>query len=84
MDILNFNTLPRESGTLLGLSFYNIVVKPMIKMTKKSIEDSMGNTNERITKFYKEAVKQTFKVWLKVELNNTQNIFKLIDEFFKW
>ena len=35
MDILNFNTLPRESGTLLGLSFYNIVVKPMIKMTKK-------------------------------------------------
>ena len=53
----------------------------MIKMTKKAVEDNMGNTNERLTKFYKEAVKQTFKVWLKVEPNNTQNILKLIDEF---
>jgi len=26
-DILNLNTLPRECGTLLGLSFYNIIIK---------------------------------------------------------
>ena len=78
-DILNLNTLPRESGTLLGLSFYNIIIKPIIKMTKRTVEEN--DSDEKIITFYKETIKQTFLVWLKVEPNNTKETLKLIDEF---
>ena len=76
-DILN--ALSRESGTLLGLSFYNIIIKPIIKMTKRSVEEN--DSDEKIITFYKETIKQTFLVWLKVEPNNTKETLILIDEF---
>ena len=43
MYILDFNTLPRESETLLELSFYNIIVKSMGKISIRKNLNSKKN-----------------------------------------
>ena len=48
-------------------------------MTKRTVEEN--DSDEKIITFYKETIKQTFLVWLKVEPNNTKETLKLIDEF---
>ena len=34
-DLLERKTLPRETRTLLGLSFYSIIIKPILKLLNK-------------------------------------------------
>ena len=31
-DVIDFSTLPKESGVILGLSFYSIIIKPLLKI----------------------------------------------------
>ena len=38
-DFIDFSTLPKESGVILGLSFYNIIIKQHL------IEDFLSNNN---------------------------------------
>ena len=79
-DTLKLNTLPKEAGTLLNISFYNIVIKPILKITEKIINSNQNILNTLHKDFIKKAIKETFKVWIKVEKNNTTEILKLIDE----
>ena len=34
-DLLESNTLPRETGSILGISFYSIIIKPILKLLIK-------------------------------------------------
>ena len=34
-NVLFKDTLPKESGTLLGISYYNIIMKPLLKLITK-------------------------------------------------
>ena len=75
-DILDRKTLPRETGTLLGISFYSIIIKPILKiLDKEHIKKDMDKYN-----FFKDAPKSTFKTWISVEPNNTPNIKIYIDD----
>ena len=38
-DVIDFSTFPKESGVILGLSFYNIIIKQHL------IEDFLSNNN---------------------------------------
>ena len=62
--------MPRESGSLIGISFYSIVIKPLLKLYKKEYELN----DEEMIEFMKESIKQAFKTWIKYEPNNTLQI----------
>ena len=74
LDILSINTLPKESGTLMGLSFYNIIIKPMLKITDKIINQYTNENQSYQKDFIIKAIKKTFHTWLKVEKNNTNEV----------
>ena len=75
-DLLERKTIPRETCTILGLSFYSIIIKPILKLLNK---EHIKADNDMIN-FYIEAMKNIFKTWLKVEPNNTEKIKQYIDE----
>ena len=79
-DILKLNTLPKEAGTLLNLSFYSIIIKPLLKISEKIINYNGNIKNSIHEDFIKKTIKEAFKVWIKVEKNNTTEILKLINE----
>ena len=75
-DLLERKTIPRETCTLLGLSFYSIIIKPILKLLNKE----HIKADEDMINFYIEAMKNIFKTWLKVEPNNTEKIKQYINE----
>jgi len=81
IDLLMFNTLPKESSTLMGLSFYNIIIRPMLKITDKIINQYTNESNSLHKNFIIKAIKKTFQTWLKVEKNNTTEVLNLINDF---
>ena len=34
-DVIDFSTFPKESGVLIGHSFYSIIIKPLLKIYEK-------------------------------------------------
>ena len=35
-EVIDFSTMPRESGSLIGISFYSIIIKPLLKLQKRT------------------------------------------------
>ena len=68
--------MPRESGSLIGISFYSIIIKPLLKLYKKEYELN----DEEMIEFMKESIKQAFKTWIKYEPNNTLQIKEYIND----
>ena len=68
--------MPRESGSLIGISFYSIIIKPLLKLYKREQEIN----DEEMVEFMKEATKQAFKTWIKYEPNNTLKIKEFIND----
>ena len=81
-DTLLGNTLPREAAVLMGISYYNIIVKPFLKLLKNITLRTNNNFqfNPQI-EFMKKACKNIFKTWLVVEPNLTTKIKEMIDDF---
>lgn len=50
-EIIDFSTMPRESGSLIGISFYSIIIKPLLKLYKKEYELN----DEEMIEFMKES-----------------------------
>ena len=76
-DTLLRNTLPREASVLMGISFYNIIIKPIIKIYYKLLD--RGNKSPQMN-FLSKAIINTFKIWIKVEPNLTTKIKELIED----
>ena len=68
-DVINFSTFPKESAAIIGLSYYNIIIKPLLKLYEKEEKISSPKHLE----FFREACKTAFKLWLSKESNNTES-----------
>ena len=68
--------MPRELSSLIGISFYCIIIKPLLKLYKREQEIN----DEEMVEFMKEATKQAFKTWIKYEPNNTLKIKEFIND----
>ena len=75
-DILERKTLPRETGSILGISFYSIIIKPILKL----LANPQILNDKQMSLFFKESIKKIFKAWLNVEPNNTIKIKEYIED----
>ena len=75
-DVIDFSTFPKESGVILGLSFYNIIIKPLLKIYEKEKKISIP---EHLS-FFRESCKIAFRLWLQKEPNSTTPIKYLIED----
>ena len=81
-DTLVGNTLPREAAVLMEISYYNIIVKPTLKLLNNISLRTNDNfqVNTQIV-FIKKAIKNIFKTWLQAEPNLTTKMKEMIDDF---
>lgn len=83
-DIMGEATIPKESFAAFGMSFYDIIVRPTLKMIQRS---ERVTADDEESEMLKEASKKIFKVWLSGEQNHTLSIRKEITEIIedrKW
>ena len=59
--VIDFSTMPREAASLIGLSYYSIIIKPLLKIHKKYQETN----NKDMEQFMEEACKKDFTIWTK-------------------
>ena len=71
--------MPKESSALYGLSYYNIIIRPLIKI----ILNTTQKDNDDYINFLKEASKKAFLVWTTFEQNHNEKILNLIDNVLK-
>ena len=59
----------REASALVGLSYYSIIIKPLLKIYSTEFEHGTKSMIE----YYKEACKNALKIWITkpAEPNNT-------------
>ena len=72
-NVLFRDTFPKESGTILGISYFSIIVRPLLQIITKQ---KQNNINDGYTDFLYETSKKAFIIWNKVEENNTDEIKK--------
>ena len=78
-ELLKRSTQPRESATLLGCSFYSIIIKPLLKiMTQATENNDKDLLNDSI-----EATEKTFQYWTQVEPNHNPTIINEIKTFIE-
>lgn len=66
---------------LYGCVFlYNIIIRPILKITDKIINQYTNESNSLHKSFIIKAIKKTFQTWLKVEKNNTTEVLNLIND----
>ena len=56
--VIDFSTMPREAASLIGLSYYSIIIKPLLKIHKKYQETN----NKDMEQFMEEACKKAFTI----------------------
>ena len=76
-DVIDFSTFPKETSVILGLSFYSIIKKPLLKIYQKEKKISIP---EHLA-FFKDACKIAFQLWIQKEPNNTEPVKQLIEDF---
>ena len=64
--ILSAATLPRESAALFGLSYYDIIIKPLLRLIER---DALVTADEEQTSFLIEACKPALLYWTTAEPN---------------
>ena len=79
-NVLFKDTMPKESGTLMGISYYSIIIKPLLKLLTDQYNN---NSNDEYKEFLYEASKKAMHAWIKVEENNTPEIKELINEYIE-
>ena len=78
-DIIQFSTMPKESAALYGLSFYNIIIRPLIKIILNTTE----NDNNEYKSFLCEAAKKAFILWTTFEKHHGERTLNLIENVIK-
>ena len=57
-DVIEFSTFPKETSVILGLCFYSIIIKPLLKLYQKEKKISIP---EHLS-FFKDACKIAFQL----------------------
>ena len=78
-DLLRRSTQPKESSTLLGCSYYSIIIKPILKLI---VQASENNDKEQLD-FLIEAAQKAFLHWTEVEQNHDQPVINQIKNFLQ-
>ena len=76
-ELLKRSTQPRESATLLGCSYYSIIIKPLLKI----MEQAKENDDKELLEYLIEATGKTFLYWVHAEPNHNPQIITQIKRF---
>ena len=65
------STLPKESASLFRMGFYDIMIRPLLKVLERnhSVVSDVDQTN-----FLKDIAKKAFLVWISIETNQSDTI----------
>lgn len=76
--VVGFITMAREAASLIGPSYYSLIIKPRLKIHKKH----QDVYNKEMEQFMEETCKTVFFIWRKeiAEPNNTYAIKALIND----
>ena len=74
-NLIEFNTLPRESASAFGLGYYEIIIRPIKKLIERN-QSFSGNEEE--TKMLNESLISALKQWLIAEPNHTRKVKEII------
>ena len=69
--LIEFSTLPRESASAFGLGYYEVILRPVMKLRKRS-KININNADE--DELLKEGIKEIMKQWLVSEPKHTDEI----------
>ena len=75
-QIIQRLTLPREAAALIGLSFYDTFIKPLLKLRQRY----KNNKNEELTKYITKAIHKAMITWTKAEPNLRPEIIEQINK----
>jgi len=68
-------TFPKESASLFKMGFYDIMIRPLVKV----IERNLAVINDlQQTEFLKEVTKKALLVWLSIETNQFEKVKELV------
>ena len=73
--IIEYKTLPRESASIFGLGYYELIIRPIKKLIERNYEFTK---NEDEDKMLNESMKDALKYWLIAEPKHTDKINELI------
>ena len=76
-NVLNSQTTPRETAALFGLSYYNVIIKPLVKLIERN--HRVMNDSQQ-TQFLKEKSTEAFRFWCSAEPNLTLEMKQIINE----
>ena len=74
--VIKHDTTPRESLELAGLSYFNIIINPLLKLLERNVAIGIEDTK---VKFYRQAIFNAFSVWKDVEPNLHESIIRGIN-----
>ena len=74
-NLIEHNTLPRESASAFGLGFYDIIIRPLKKLIERN---KIFTDNNDETEMLNDCLITSLKYWLKAEPNHTKNVLELI------
>ena len=74
-NIIEYKTLPRESASVFGLGYYELIIRPIKKLIERNYEYTK---NEDEDKMLNDSLKDAFKFWLIAEPKHNDNINELI------
>ena len=78
-ELLKRSTQPRESATLLGCSYYSIIIKLLLKI----MEQAKENDDKELLEYLIEATGKTFLYWVHAEPNHNPQIISQIKTFIE-
>ena len=58
-DLLERKTLSRETGSILGISYFSIIIKPILKL----LTTPQISNDEMMSLFFKESLKKIFRIF---------------------
>ena len=79
-NLLEYSTMPRETASSFRLGYYDIIIRPVLKLIKRNKEFTQNIEEDSMLK---EAAKELFKYWLIAEPNQTEKVKEAINKNIK-
>ena len=74
-DLLEYSTLPRECASSFGLGYYDVIIRPVLKIIERNFNYTNNNDENEMLKT---ALVELLKKWLIVEPNQTDKVKNII------
>ena len=74
-QVLQRSTLPRESSHLFRLSFYDVMIRPLLRTIDRDF-NNIGNQDQ--TSFLKDTMRPAFLKWIEIEEKQPQKFQNMV------